>query len=63
TVQSPHLLIAGLAEGMAADEDCLIRHFHYYPFGGFARTAAYAGAIAEGRIELLPKGGFDVTES
>ena len=63
TVQSPHLLIAGLAEGMAADSDCLIRHFHYYPFGGFARTAAYAGAIAEGRIELLPKGGFDVTES
>jgi methylenetetrahydrofolate reductase (NADPH) len=63
TVQSPHLLIAGLAEGMATDKDCLIRHFHYYPFGGFARTAAYAGAIAEGRIELLPKGGFDVTES
>ena len=63
TVQSPHLLIAGLAEGMAADEDCLIRHFHFYPFGGFARTAAYAGAIAEGRIDLPPKGGFDVTES
>ena len=62
TVQSPHLLIAGLAEGMAADEDCLIRHFHYYPFGGFARTAAYAGAIADGRINLLPKGGFDVIE-
>ena len=62
TVQSPHLLIAGLAEGMATDDDCLIRHFHYYPFGGFARTAAYAGAIAEGRIDLLPKGGFDVTE-
>lgn len=60
TVQSPHLLIADLAAGMAADEDCLIRHFHYYPFGGFARTAAYAGAIAEGNIELLPKGGFDV---
>ena len=62
TVQSPHLLIAGLAEGMAADKECLIRHFHYYPFGGFARTAAYAGAIAEGRIELLPKGGFDITD-
>ena len=60
TVQSPHLLIADLAAGMAADEDCLIRHFHYYPFGGFTRTAAYADAIAEGNIELLPKGGFDV---
>ena len=62
TVQSPHLLIAGLAEGMAADRDCLIRHFHFYPFGGFARTATYAGAIADGKIEMLPKGGFNVTE-
>ncbi len=62
TVQSPHLLIAGLAEGMATDKDCLIRHFHYYPFGGFARTAAYAGAIADGRLEMLPKGGFNVIE-
>jgi methylenetetrahydrofolate reductase (NADPH) len=60
TVQSPHMLITGLAEGMAADDACLIRHFHYYPFGGFARTAAYAGGVAEGNIELLPKGGFDV---
>jgi methylenetetrahydrofolate reductase (NADPH) len=60
TVQSPHMLITGLAEGMAADDACLIRHFHYYPFGGFARTSAYAGGVAEGNIELLPKGGFDV---
>ena len=62
TVQSPHLLLTGLAEGMAADKECLIRHFHYYPFGGFARTATYAGAIANGRIEMLPKGGFDVID-
>ena len=62
TVQSPHLLLTGLAEGMAADRECLIRHFHYYPFGGFARTATYAGAIANGRIEMLLKGGFDVVD-
>ena len=60
TVQSPHMLITGLAEGMAADDACLIRHFHYCPFGGFARTDAYAGGVAEGNIELLQKGGFDV---
>jgi len=60
TVQSPHLLLDGLAEGMANDSECLIRHFHYYPFGGFAKTAAYAQAIADGKIETLPKGGFDV---
>ena len=62
TVQSPHLLLMGLAEGMAADKECLIRHFHYYPFGGFARTATYAGAIANGKLEMLPKGGFNVID-
>ena len=36
TVQSPHLLIAGLAEGMAADEGCLIRHFHFWGFTSHA---------------------------
>ena len=63
TVQSPHLLLAGLARGMAADPDCLIAHFHFYPFGGFAKTAAYADAVAHGQIRLLPKGGFDVLPS
>ena len=60
TVQSPHLLLDGLAQGMAGDPDCLIRHFHFYPFGGFAKTAAYAQAIVDGKIETLPKGGFEV---
>ena len=60
TVQSPHLLLSGLAKGMADDSDCLIKHFHFYPFGGFAKTANYANAIASGSIQLLPKGGFDV---
>ena len=59
TVQSPHILLDDLAEGMAADKDCMIKHFHFYPFGGFAKTAAYAQAIAEGHIKTLPKGGFE----
>ena len=62
TVQSPHLLIAGLAEAMAADPDSRIQHFHYYPFGGFAKTSRWASAVADGSIELLPKGGFTVPE-
>jgi len=61
TVQSPHLLLAGLAEGMAEDKNCLIEHFHYYPFGGFAKTATYAQAVAQGKITLLKQGGFDVS--
>ena len=59
TVQSPHILLDDLAEGMAADKDCMIKHFHFYPFGGFAKTAAYAQAIADGQIKSLPKGGFE----
>ena len=62
TVQAPDLLIAGLAEGMAKDADCLVQHFHFYPFGGFNRTAGYAAAIAEGRIAPKAKGGFEVVE-
>lgn len=60
TVQSPHLLLSDLAQGLADDPNCLIEHFHFYPFGGFTKTATYANAIASGNIELLPKGGFDV---
>jgi methylenetetrahydrofolate reductase (NADPH) len=60
TVQSPHLLLSDLVQGMANDSDCLIEHFHFYPFGGFADTAIYANAIASGNIQLLPSGGFDV---
>ena len=63
TVQSPHLLLADLAAGMVADQDCLIQYMHFYPFGGFAKTAAYASAIANGDIRMLPKGGFDVTHT
>lgn len=63
TVQSPHLLIAGLAEAMAADKESRIQHFHYYPFGGFARTAKWAEAVATGDFNLEAKGGFSVNES
>jgi methylenetetrahydrofolate reductase (NADPH) len=67
TVQSPHLLLAGLANGMSnaptGEDKCLIQHFHYYPFGGFAKTAAYADAVAKGHITLTKDGGFDAQES
>ncbi|MBT5575414.1 MAG: metFprotein, partial [Alphaproteobacteria bacterium] len=61
--QCPHLLLAGLAEGMAEDTDCLIKHFHYYPFGGFAKTASYAKAISDGKVSLIAKGGFNVIDT
>ena len=63
TVQAPDVLLADLAKGMADDDECLLAHFHYYPFGGFAKTATYANAVAQGQIELNKKGGFSVLES
>ena len=63
TVQSPHLLLGELAEGMAADKACLIKHFHYYPFGGFVRTAKYARAISDGNVSLKTNGGFEIIEN
>ena len=60
TIQSPHMLIANLAKGMAEDQNCLIEHFHFYPFGGFGKTSEYASSVASGSIALLPKGGFDI---
>ncbi|MGC6516637.1 MAG: methylenetetrahydrofolate reductase [Candidatus Puniceispirillaceae bacterium] len=63
TVQAPDLLLADLAKGMADDENCLLAHFHYYPFGGFAKTANYASAVAAGNIDLNAKGGFSVRDN
>lgn len=63
TVQSPHLLVAGLAEAMAADPESRLAHFHYYPFGGFARTEKWASAVAAGDFEPLSNGGFAVDET
>ncbi len=63
TVQAPDLLLAGLAEGMAADPDCLLAQFHYYPFGGFVKTAAYAEAVATGQVDVTTKGGFDIRQA
>ena len=63
TVQAPDLLLAGLAEGIAADQDCLLAHFHYYPFGGFAKTAAYAEAVATRQFDLTTTGGFDIRQA
>ena len=63
TIQAPDLLLAGLAEGIAADPDCLLAHFHYYPFGGFSKTATYAEAVATGHVDITKKGGFDIRQA
>ena len=62
TIQSPDILLSDLSAGMVKDPDCLIKHFHFYPFGGFSETATYANSIVTGNISILSKGGFAVKE-
>ena len=63
SVQTPAPLIDGMAHSIAADEYSLISHFHYYPFGGFSRTAKFAAAVAKGNITpVAEEDGFDVIE-
>lgn len=60
---TPDRLIVEIAAAVAQEEGRRIHALHYYPFGGFAVTAAWARATAEGRFELASDGsGFVVAE-
>lgn len=59
TVQAPDKLLVGLADGLQADPDCLIRHLHFYPFGGLAKTVSWVDQVVAGEFSLNNKGGFD----
>ena len=62
-VQEPDLVVAGLAEAVAADPDSLLHKLHFYPFGGIAKTAAWLNAAATGNIQPKPKGGFTLLDA
>lgn len=57
---APDGLIRGLAAG--ADPALLagVAGFHFFPFGGVAKTARWANALKRGRFRLAPGGGLDV---
>lgn len=59
TVQAPDKLLVGLANGLRADPECLIRHLHFYPFGGLAKTVSWIDQVAGGAFSLNSKDGFD----
>jgi methylenetetrahydrofolate reductase (NADPH) len=63
TVQEPDLVVAGLAEAVADDPGSLLRHAHFYPFGGLAKTATWLNAAAAGNFQINPKGGFTVLDT
>ena len=60
TTQSPDKYIYGLARGMEQDKECLIKNFHFYPFGGFLKTVEWASALEKGLLILDDSKGFEV---
>jgi methylenetetrahydrofolate reductase (NADPH) len=62
TAAEPDGFIVDLSKAVAENRASLIAGLHFYPFGGFEKTAAYAGQVAEGRIEVESDGsGFSLT--
>lgn len=55
-VQAPDRLMLDLAAYKASDPDCGIEKLHFYPFGGLAKTAHWANAVADGRFSFDAKG-------
>lgn len=55
-VQAPDRLLVELAAYKAADPDCAIEKLHFYPFGGLAKTAEWANAVAAGRFAFDGRG-------
>jgi len=55
-VQAPDRLLVELAAHKAADPDCGIEKLHFYPFGGLAKTAEWANAVAAGRFAFDSRG-------
>ena len=62
-VQAPDRLVVDLAAYRASDPDCGIEKLHFYPFGGLAKTAEWANAVAAGRFAFDERGtGFVIGE-
>lgn len=61
TAAEPDGFIVDLSKAVADDPDNLVAGLHFYPFGGFDKTAGYASAVANGSIAVESDGeGFSV---
>ncbi|WP_271274480.1 methylenetetrahydrofolate reductase [Aliamphritea hakodatensis] len=58
-VNAPDKQLTDLAHYHATDPDCGITGIHMYPLGGLRRTAEWSYEVADGRIVMNKKGGFD----
>ena len=53
---TPGPLVTALAAACIGDEHCLIERLHFYPFGAFDATVAWAAAVARGDFRLTREG-------
>jgi methylenetetrahydrofolate reductase (NADPH) len=61
TAAEPDGFVVDLAKAVAGDDANLIAGLHFYPFGGFYKTAAYAWRVSSGRFAMESDGqGFAV---
>ena len=60
TIQTPDVLLSELSKGMQRDTDCLLEKFHFYPFGGFAKTVDYINSILKDNMSIHPNGEDEV---
>ena len=62
TAAEPDGFIVDMSKAVGSSSDNLVSGLHFYPFGGFEKTAHYAAAVAEGRFQVESDGqGFTVT--
>ena len=48
----PDKTMLGVARATVNDPECLVRGFHFFPFGAFAKTAAWANSVRDGQFTL-----------
>jgi len=61
TVSTPDHTIVGLARNKESAPQSRVAGVHFFPFGGFQRTAEWANSIASGHFEITADDGLRVT--
>ena len=62
TVAAPDELVVGLAQYKAQNPQTHMTGIHFFPFGGFKRTAAWVQKVVDGQFEFNSEGtGFNVS--
>jgi methylenetetrahydrofolate reductase (NADPH) len=61
TVSAPDDIIVALAQHKERTPQSPVTAFHFFPFGGFKKTADWANKIVAGNFEITPEGGLTVS--